>query len=155
MRLRFAHQRGEVTNVKTHYGETIVVKIRKLEKTMIKYSSYANYLRFSLLCHHNKILPKDLELKRRIKTERSKIMKSALMKVKSFNFIDKKDLRTHISNFVTQDGEGSNVGNPLSKDFLGKIEDGTLSAVGDYSAKQPIELNKMLSFWRNGRKRIM
>ena len=83
------------------------------------------------------------------------MMKKALMYIQSINFIDTKDLWPYISNFVTQDGEGSNVGNPLSKDFLGKIEDGTLSAVGDYSAKQPIELNKMLSFWRNGRKRIM
>ena len=39
---------------------------------MIKYSSYTNHLRFSLRCHHNKILPKDLQLKSRIKTERSK-----------------------------------------------------------------------------------
>ena len=59
--------------IKTHYGETILAKIRKLEKTMIKYSSYTNHLRFFLRCHHNKILPKDLQLKSRIKTERSKI----------------------------------------------------------------------------------
>ena len=41
---------------------------------MIKYSSYVNHLRFSLRCHYNKILPKDLQLKKRIKTERSKII---------------------------------------------------------------------------------
>ena len=41
---------------------------------MIKYSSYTNHLRFSLRCHQNKILPKDLRLKSRIKTERSKII---------------------------------------------------------------------------------
>ena len=57
--------------IKRHYGETILAKIRKLEKTMIKYLSLANYLRFSLRCHHNKIPPKDLQLKTRIKTERS------------------------------------------------------------------------------------
>ena len=34
-----------------------------------KYSSYTNHLRFSLRCHHNKILPKDLQLKRRTKTK--------------------------------------------------------------------------------------
>ena len=62
------------TYIKTHYGETILAKIRKLEKTKIKYSSYTNHLRFSLRCHHNKILPKDLQLKSRIKTERSKII---------------------------------------------------------------------------------
>ena len=60
--------------IKTHYGEIILAKIRKLEKTKIKYSSYTNHLRFSLRCHHNKILPKDLQLKSRIKTERSKII---------------------------------------------------------------------------------
>ena len=32
------------TYIKTHYGETILAKIRKLEKTMIKYSSYTNHL---------------------------------------------------------------------------------------------------------------
>ena len=62
------------TYTKTHYGETILSKIRKLEKTMIKYSSYTNHLRFSLRSHHSKILPKDLQLKSRIKTERSKII---------------------------------------------------------------------------------
>ena len=62
------------TYIKTHYDETIIAKTRKLEKTMIKCSSYTNHLRFSLRCHHNKILPKDLQLKSRIKTERSKII---------------------------------------------------------------------------------
>ena len=62
------------TFIKTHYGETILPKIRKLEKTMTKYSSYTNHLRFSLRCHHSKILPKDLQLKSRIKTEQSKII---------------------------------------------------------------------------------
>ena len=41
---------------------------------MIKYASYTNHLRFSLRFHHNKILPKDLQLKSRIRTERSKII---------------------------------------------------------------------------------
>ena len=40
------------TNIKTHYGETILAKIQKLEKTMMKYSSDPNNLRFSLCCHH-------------------------------------------------------------------------------------------------------
>ena len=44
--------------IKRNYGEIILVKIQKLEKTMIKYSSYTNRLQFSLGCHHNKILPK-------------------------------------------------------------------------------------------------
>ena len=49
------------TYIETHYGEIILVKIWKLEETMIKYSSYTNHLRFSLGCHHNKILLKDLQ----------------------------------------------------------------------------------------------
>ena len=61
------------TYIKMDYGETILAKIRKLEKTMTKYLSYTNHLQFSLHCHHNKILPRDLQLKSRIKTERSKI----------------------------------------------------------------------------------
>ena len=36
------------TYIQTHYGENILFKIQKLEKTMIKYSSYTNRLRFSL-----------------------------------------------------------------------------------------------------------
>ena len=39
---------------------------------MIKYSSYKNDLRFSFRCHHSKVLPKDLQLKSRIKTKQSK-----------------------------------------------------------------------------------
>ena len=32
--------------IKTRYAEAILPKIRKLEKTLIKYSSYADHLRF-------------------------------------------------------------------------------------------------------------
>ena len=60
------------TYIKTHYGETILAKIWSLKKTMIKCSSYTNHLRFSLCCHHNNILPKDL--KNRIKTKRSELV---------------------------------------------------------------------------------
>ena len=45
--------------IETHYVEIILAKIQKLEKAMIKYSSYTNHLRFFLRCHHNKILLKD------------------------------------------------------------------------------------------------
>ena len=37
------------TYIKRHYGETILAKIRKLEETMINYSSYSNHLRFYIL----------------------------------------------------------------------------------------------------------
>ena len=42
------------TYIKTHDGKTNLAKIRKLEKTMIKYPSYTNHLPFSLRCHHKK-----------------------------------------------------------------------------------------------------
>ena len=60
------------TYMKTHYGEVILSKVWKLEKTMIKCSSYTNRLVFSLCCHHNKVLPKDVQLKSRMKTKRIK-----------------------------------------------------------------------------------
>ena len=53
------------------YGKAILAKIQRLEKIMIKYSSYTNHLRFSHRSYHNKILVKHLQLSR-IKTERSK-----------------------------------------------------------------------------------
>ena len=57
------------TYIKMHYGETIRAKRRKIEKALIKYSSYTNHLQFSPRCHCNKILSKYLQLKNRIKTE--------------------------------------------------------------------------------------
>ena len=56
------------TYIKTHYGETILAKILKLEKIMFRYSSYAN----SLCCHQNKILPKDPQIISRIENKKSK-----------------------------------------------------------------------------------
>ena len=58
--------------IKTHYGEAILAKIQRLERTIIKNSSFTNHLSFSLCCSHNKILLKDVQLKNRIKTEWSK-----------------------------------------------------------------------------------
>ena len=49
-----------------------LLMMKLLEKTVIKYSSYTNQLRFAFHCHHNKILPRELQLKSGIKTERSK-----------------------------------------------------------------------------------
>ena len=61
-----------LTYIKTHYGEAILLKIQKPEKTTIKYLSYTNHLRFFLPYHQNKIIPKDLQIKRRIKIKRNK-----------------------------------------------------------------------------------
>uniref|UniRef100_A0A3Q3A0S6 DNA polymerase subunit gamma-1 n=1 Tax=Kryptolebias marmoratus TaxID=37003 RepID=A0A3Q3A0S6_KRYMA len=54
-----------------------------------------------------------------------------------------------------KDGHHNNVGSPFSKDFLTKMEDGTLRAGrGGTNATRALEINKMMSFWRNAHKRI-
>ncbi|XP_041853123.1 DNA polymerase subunit gamma-1 isoform X2 [Melanotaenia boesemani] len=54
-----------------------------------------------------------------------------------------------------KDGNHHNVGSPFSKDFLTKMEDGTLRAGrGGTNATRALEINKMISFWRNAHKRI-
>ncbi|XP_067357780.1 DNA polymerase subunit gamma-1 isoform X2 [Channa argus] len=54
-----------------------------------------------------------------------------------------------------KDGNHNNVGSPFSKDFLPKMEDGTLRAgQGGTNATRALEINKMMSFWRNAHKRI-
>ncbi|XP_043084251.1 DNA polymerase subunit gamma-1 [Puntigrus tetrazona] len=54
-----------------------------------------------------------------------------------------------------KDGNEHNVGSPFSKDFLSKMEDGTLQAGrGGTNATRALEINKMMSFWRNAQKRI-
>ncbi|XP_069480412.1 DNA polymerase subunit gamma-1 [Ambystoma mexicanum] len=54
-----------------------------------------------------------------------------------------------------KDGNDNNVGSPLAKDFLPKMEDGTLQAsTGGTNATRALEINKMISFWRNAHKRI-
>uniref|UniRef100_A0A4W6EBV9 DNA polymerase subunit gamma-1 n=1 Tax=Lates calcarifer TaxID=8187 RepID=A0A4W6EBV9_LATCA len=54
-----------------------------------------------------------------------------------------------------KDGNHNNVGSPFSKDFLAKMEDGTLRAGrGGTNATRALEINKMISFWRNAHKRI-
>lgn len=59
------------------------------------------------------------------------------------------------SDLVYQDGNENNVGSPFSKDFLSKMEDGTLQAGrGGTNAARALEINKMISFWRNAHKRI-
>ncbi|XP_075431286.1 DNA polymerase subunit gamma-1 isoform X2 [Ascaphus truei] len=54
-----------------------------------------------------------------------------------------------------KDGAANNVGSPFAKDFLPKMEDGTLQAsTGGTSATRALEINKMISFWRNAHKRV-
>ncbi|XP_067327552.1 DNA polymerase subunit gamma-1 [Anolis sagrei] len=54
-----------------------------------------------------------------------------------------------------KDGSDNNVGSPFAKDFLSKMEDGTLKAgIGATDGTQALEINKKISFWRNAHKRI-
>ncbi|XP_071297420.1 DNA polymerase subunit gamma-1 [Agelaius tricolor] len=54
-----------------------------------------------------------------------------------------------------KDGNDNNVGSPFAKDFLPQMEDGTLrAAVGRTHGTRALEINKMISFWRNAHKRI-
>ncbi|XP_062439302.1 DNA polymerase subunit gamma-1 isoform X2 [Rhea pennata] len=54
-----------------------------------------------------------------------------------------------------KDGNDNNVGSPFAKDFLPRMEDGTLrAAVGRTHGTRALEINKMVSFWRNAHKRI-
>ncbi|XP_042198873.1 DNA polymerase subunit gamma-1 [Callorhinchus milii] len=52
-----------------------------------------------------------------------------------------------------KDGNHHNVGSPFAKDFLSKMEDGTLQADAA-NATRALEINKMVSFWRNAQKRV-
>ncbi|XP_055948526.1 DNA polymerase subunit gamma-1-like isoform X2 [Argiope bruennichi] len=54
-----------------------------------------------------------------------------------------------------KDGPQKRVGNPLSKDFLSKVEDGTLKTWGKGQADRALLLSKMLSYWKNAHERIM
>nr|SVE74012.1 EOG090X00SQ [Daphnia barbata] len=52
-------------------------------------------------------------------------------------------------------GVDNNVGNPLAKDYLNKIEDGTLKATSSSIAEHVLKLNRNIIYWRNARDRII
>ncbi|XP_045623051.1 DNA polymerase subunit gamma-1 [Procambarus clarkii] len=54
-----------------------------------------------------------------------------------------------------KDGAKNRVGNPLAKDFLNKIEDKTLSSHFGDIAELVLKTNKILSYWKNNRDRIL
>lgn len=54
-----------------------------------------------------------------------------------------------------KDGPHKRVGNPLAKDFLPKVTDGTLQSSDNPEANQVLALSKMISYWKNARDRIM
>ncbi|XP_076235782.1 DNA polymerase gamma, catalytic subunit tam [Calliopsis andreniformis] len=53
-----------------------------------------------------------------------------------------------------KNGTNYNVGNPLSKDFLGKFSENVLAGL-DSSAAEVLKIAKMMSYWKNNRSRIM
>ncbi|XP_031557247.1 DNA polymerase subunit gamma-1-like [Actinia tenebrosa] len=53
-----------------------------------------------------------------------------------------------------KNGEQYRCGNPLAKDYISKLDDGTLVTAGDRNARRTLVVNKMISFWRNAQKRI-
>ena len=64
-------------------------------------------------------------------------------------------LITSVSFCFFQNGENYRCGNPLAKDYISKMEDGTLvSSSGDHSAHKTLVINKMISSWRNAQKRV-
>jgi len=53
-----------------------------------------------------------------------------------------------------KNGPNYNVGNPLGKDFMAKMEDGTLSSLDNNLANLLIKKSLSLSYWKNNQKRI-
>ena len=61
---------------------------------MVKYSSYTNQLRFSLLCHQNKILPNDLQLE--IESKRNEVKQLTL---KEFHLAENFHQNSYVKTF--------------------------------------------------------
>jgi DNA polymerase gamma 1 len=53
-----------------------------------------------------------------------------------------------------KNGSNFNVGNPLGKDFIAKMEDGTLSSLDNSLANLLLRQSLSLSYWKNNQKRI-
>jgi len=53
-----------------------------------------------------------------------------------------------------QDGKEKRVGNPLAKDYLNFLADGTLSTASGPGADLVLRLAKVTSYWKNNQKRI-
>jgi hypothetical protein len=56
--------------------------------------------------------------------------------------------------FELKDGDEINVGNPLSKSFLNKINEGVMSSLPEKSAGLALRLYSNISYWENNEKRI-
>ncbi|KAF2986839.1 hypothetical protein EK904_008654 [Melospiza melodia maxima] len=69
--------------------------------------------------------------------------------------VDPEEKMSKADQSLVLDGNDNNVGSPFAKDFLPQMEDGTLrAAVGRTHGTRALEINKMISFWRNAHKRI-
>ena len=55
---------------------------------------------------------------------------------------------------TVQDGSKKRVGNPLAKDYLHRVEDGTLRAQTGDHANRALLLSKLCSYWKNNQERI-
>ena len=53
-----------------------------------------------------------------------------------------------------KDGNDLNVGNPLSKSFISKIDEGIISSIPEKSASLALKLYSNISYWENNEKRI-
>ncbi|XP_067649163.1 DNA polymerase subunit gamma-1-like [Haliotis asinina] len=53
-----------------------------------------------------------------------------------------------------KDGNNKRVGNPLAKDYLLRVEDGTLRTATGADADRVLSLGKMCSYWKNNQQRI-
>lgn len=53
-----------------------------------------------------------------------------------------------------KNGPSNNVGNPLSKDFSKKVEDGSLTAIDDKITSAVLDCANALSYWKNNQTRI-
>ncbi|ESO96346.1 hypothetical protein LOTGIDRAFT_239325 [Lottia gigantea] len=55
---------------------------------------------------------------------------------------------------VNKNGAQNKVGNPLAKDYMNRIEDGTLRAATGDQAQRILYLGKICSYWKNNQERI-
>lgn len=55
---------------------------------------------------------------------------------------------------MIKDGDRLNVGNPLAKAFLIKMEEGLMSSIPKKTAKLAVEYHRVISYWENNTTRI-
>jgi DNA polymerase gamma 1 len=68
--------------------------------------------------------------------------------------LDPINKKSSSESIVCQDGSKNRVGNPLAKDYLHRVEDGTLRAATGDHANRALLLSKLCSYWKNNQERI-